>query len=273
MDARLRKLTVGLSIESALYQGLDMADLEDLYSDPNEARIRELHGRLIASTDHRYREMAIWLEPTLGARPPTSDPARLAGEMREMEFVLLILTRKAGAAQREVNAWMNYVANAAQFIVDGFWIDAKILLSRALTSSRAPAVEALKADPDLLREVDVLQRATSSYFAEIKCYPVSISIPVEKVDTALGLQGIMIDLMKGWDAVDEEGRNVRETVRGLSSVLRHLMERRGTPEEVRGELGVVASRINWFLPRIEDERRRSRLSGHLQTIETLASRL
>jgi hypothetical protein len=273
LDAKLRRLTVGLAIESALDQGLDFVTLEGFYSDPDEAGIRELHGRLIASVDHRDREVAIWLEPALGAEPLRSDPARLAGEMREMEFILLILARRAGAAQYEVNAWMNYVANAAQFIVDGFWMDAKILLSRALMSSGTPAVEALKADPDLLYEVDVLQRATAAYFDEMRGYPVSINVPAERLDAALDLQGIMIDLMRGGDPGGEEGRHVKETFHGLSSVLRHLMESRETPEEIRRELGVVAGRIDWFLPSIADEGKRALLEDYRRTIEVLASRL
>ena len=273
MDAKLRRLTVGLAIESALDQGLDAGALKGLYSDPDEARIRELHGRLITSGDHRDREVAIWLEPALGAEPLKSDPARLAGEMREMEFILLTLARRAGAAQKEVNAWMNYVANAAQFIVDGFWIDAKILLSRALMSSGTPAVEALKADPDLLYEVDVLQRATAAHFEELRGYPVSISVPAGRLDAALELQWVMIDLMRSGDRGGEEGRHVKETVHGLSSVLHHLMESRETPEDIRKELGVVASRIDWFLPSIADEGRRALLEGYRRTIEVLASGL
>jgi hypothetical protein len=272
LDAKLRRLTVGLAIESALDQGLDFVALEGLYSDPDEAGIRELHGRLIASVDHRDREVAIWLEPALGAEPLKSDPAKLAGEMMEMEFILLTLARRASAAQQEVNAWMNYVANAAQFVVDGFWIDAKILLSRALMSSGTPAVEALKADPDLLYEVDALQRATAAYFEELRGYPVSISVPAGRLDATLDLQGIMIDLMRRWGR-DEEKMHVRETVRGLSSVLRHLTESRETPEDIRKELDVVASRIDWFLPSIADEDRRSLLEGYRRTIGVLASRL
>jgi hypothetical protein len=273
LDAKLRRLTVGLAIESALDQGFDVVALGGLYSDPDEAGIRELHGRLITSVDHRDREVAIWLEPALGADSLKSDPAKLAGEMREMEFILLTLARRAGVAQQEINAWMNYVANAAQFIVDGFWIDAKILLSRALMSSGTPAVEALKADPDLLYEVDVLQRATSAYFDELRGYPVSIRVPTERLNAALDLQGIMIDLMRSGELGGEEGRKVKETVHGLSSVLHHLMGSRETPEEIRKELGVVASRINWFLPSIANEGRRALLEGYRRTIEALASRL
>ena len=139
-------------------------------------------------------------------------------------------------------------------------------------SSGTPAVEALKADPDLLYEVDVLQRATAAYFDELRGYPVSISVPAGRLDAALDLQGIMIDLMRG-DHGGEEGRNVKETVHGLSSVLRHLMEGQETPEEIRKELGVVASRIDWFLPSVADEGRRSLLEGYRWTIGALASRL
>jgi hypothetical protein len=193
--------------------------------------------------------------------------------MREMEFILLTLVRRAGAAQHEVNIWMNYVANAAQFIVDGFWMDAKILLSRALMSSEKPAVEALKADPDLLYEVDVLQRATSAYFDELRGYPVSISVPAERLDAALDLQGIMIDLMRGGELGGEEKGNIKETVHGLSSALHHLMESRKTPEEIRRELSVVANRIDWFLPSITDEGRHALLEDYRRTIEVLSSRL
>lgn len=226
----------GLAYECSIVNRVGVETLSRLYEEPSMERIRELHERFILSDNHKRREVAIWLEPALELGPIRTPPERLAREMREMEFILLILTRRAGDAWRTVNRWMDYIANAAISLVQGYWIDAKIYLSRALEASRSGEVEALKMQPHLSYEVDVLQRATLSYFEELRRYPVGLDIPHGSVEPLLSIQAVLLEMMEDRYLRGIGGRNLRESIYRLSRAIRYLMDEKGGPkagDEVR----------------------------------------
>jgi len=209
-----------------MLSGAATKDLASLYSDPEPQAVRALHLSLVASQDHRDREAGIWLQTGMDQASARTDPAGLAGELSKMEYLLYVLIPRAGDAQREVNDWMNYTANAAHLITDGFLVDAKIMLSRALHVSRTPAVEGLKAHPSLVYEVGVFQEATASFYREAMGYSVGLQIPMEMLDAALKLQEGMLEVMRSRVSVDgaRENRLILGVVSGLSSSLRRLME-------------------------------------------------
>ena len=275
MDEKFVKVVVGLALESALVLKCDIRTLVALYSDPDLGRVRELHDQLIESPDHYNRVVAIWLEPALEFGPLKSDPRGLVKEMREMEFVLSVLINRVGEAQREVNDWMNYIANASQSIEDDFWIDAKILLSRAVRSSQHPSVEKLKADPSLRYEVDVLQRATASYFEEVKGYPLRLKVPEERLEAILKVQEIMLEMMQAHYG-EEQGKNAKITgppIHRLSATIRYLMDERREIEAAKRELRLASEYIETMLNEIIDEERREKTfvykEGIKEVIHTL----
>ncbi len=226
MDPRALRIAVGLALESAILSGAPTEDLASLYSKPEPQAVTALHLRLMESQDHRAREAGIWLQTGMDLDPARTDPAGLAGELGKMEYLLYILISKAGDAQRVVNDWMNYTANAAQLLTDGFLVDAKIMLNRALHASQTPAVEGLKAYHGLGYEVGVFQEATASYYREAMGYPVGLRIPEETLDAALKLQEGMLEVMLSRVSVEGPGENqlVLGVVSGLSSSVRRLME-------------------------------------------------
>ncbi len=266
LEPRALKIAVGLALESAILSRAETGTLVSLYSDPDPQGVLELHDRLMESGDHRDREAAIWLETGLELDPMKSDPAGLVVELREMEYVLFAFISRAGGAQREVNDWMNYIANAAQFITDGFWVDAKMMLSRALQASRAPPVEELKSEPGLSYEVGVFQGATASYFDEVRGYPVALWIPEERLDTILMLQRSMLEIMRSRMRLEapEEPELIRGIIHRLSSSLKHLMEEK--TEEARRELGTVTRQIGDWLDLMEDAEKRGLVEGHGRSI-------
>ena len=136
MDQRLVKLTSGFAFQTAIAHNREVESLSDLYSAPSLDKVRKLHDRLLASSNNIDREIAIWLEPALQSDEENPDPKSLVTEMKEMEFLLYTLINRAYGAQPEINDWMNYIANAAESLADGYWIDAKILLSRAVETSQ-----------------------------------------------------------------------------------------------------------------------------------------
>jgi hypothetical protein len=225
MDSRLLKMAVGLALETAIVQRRETRELTSLYSDPDQRKIAELHGNLISSDDSYEREVAIWLELALEAPTLKSDPQKLAAEMREFESVLYALISRRGSFETELNHWMNFVANAAQYIQDGYWIDAKIMLSRAVHLSRATAVEKIKSTPEYGYEIDVLQKATVSYFNEIKGYPLELKIPEGSLEPIVAVQEVLLDMMREYyDGEHGEEEASRQVIQRLSSVIRHLME-------------------------------------------------
>ncbi len=178
---------------------------------------------MIASDDSYEREVAIWLELALEASPLKSDPQKLAPEMREFESVLYTLISRMGSFETELNHWMNFVANAAQYIQDRYWIDAKIMLSQAVYLSKAAAVEKIKSTPEYGFEIDVLQKATVSYFEEMKGYPLELKIPEDSLQPIILVQEVMLDMMREYyDGGQEEA--FRQVIQRLSSVIRHLIE-------------------------------------------------
>jgi hypothetical protein len=225
LDLRLLKMAVGLALETAIVQRRETRELTALYSDPDRRKIAKLHGRLIDSDDSYEREVAIWLELALEAPPLKSDPQKLAAEMREFESVLYTLISRMGSFETELNHWMNFVANAAQYIQDGYWIDAKIMLSRAVYISKATAVEKIKSTPEYSYEIDVLQKATVSYFDDMKGYPLELKIPEGSLEPVVAVQEVMLDMMREYyDGGHGEEEASRQAIQRLSSVIRHLME-------------------------------------------------
>ncbi|UCH57749.1 MAG: hypothetical protein JSV18_02225 [Candidatus Bathyarchaeota archaeon] len=233
MDTDHLRFATGLALESAIVHGRETEALLSLYSDPEPESARELHDGLAASDHQHDREAAIWLETGLDTQAEAPDPRGLVAEMREMEVLLLVLIRKVGKTQRELNLWMDYIANAGQFLLDGLWIDAKIMLNRAVDCSKRGPVEALRSRPDLGYQLDVMQRATASYFEEVKGYSIGLQFPRERLGEILGVQRALLELMMDrYRDAGEDGDLARRAARQLSSALRHLMEgRKGKAEK------------------------------------------
>lgn len=275
MDDKFVKVVVGLALESALVLKRDIRTLIALYSDPDLGRAREIHDQLIESRDHYDRVVAIWLEPMLEFGPLKSDPKGLVKEMREMEFVLYLLTNRVGEAQREVNDWMNYIANASQSIEDDFWIDAKILLSRAVQSSQHPSVEKLKADPSLRYEVDVLQRATVSYFEEVKGYPLRLNVPEDRLEVVLMIQEIMFEMMQIHHGVEQGNyaEITRPQIHRLSTAIRYLMDAKKELEATKREVQLAAEYLEMRLNEIVDKEIRGLIGVYNEKIKELINTL
>ncbi len=266
------KIVVGLALETAIVHRRDVRDLLALYSEPEFERLREIHDRLIASDDPYDREVAIWLEPALDVGTLMSDPNTLAREMREMEQLLYVLINQAGGAQKDVNYWMNYIANAAQFIQDGFWIDAKVMLSRALHSSQKESIVKLKSVPSLSYKVDILQRATASYFEEAKGYPLGLRIPEEMMGSILTVQEILLGIMRDHyrRGQGEGARLVLQMVHRLSSAVRYLMDEEKV-EKAQKELVLTTRYLDGWLDAIDDDDTREHANVYYERLEEVIS--
>jgi len=227
LDPRKLKLVIGLALENAIVYNRYTEELVELYNNPKLKDLEELHGRLIEKDDHTSRTIAIWLELAIEQEPVKANPQRLAIELREMEYVLYNIISTTRKAKREVNDWMNYIANASNYIQQDLWIDAKIIVSRAVRESQKEEIEDLKLNPELGRKIDILQKATLSYFNELKEYPLKLEIPKENLGKILKIQEVMLKLLRKYRIKginEKEKRFARETVHRLSSSLKYMME-------------------------------------------------
>ena len=269
----LVKIAVGLALENAIYNGQVIQHLASLYSDPDMERALRLHDELISSNDHLERETAFFLQLGLDTGPPQGDPLGLAGEMREMEHLLYAYLNKYGRAQKTMNDWLNYIANASQSIIDGYWTDAKILLSLAVQASQDPTVEALKTNPELRYRVETLQGATASYFQELKGYPLKLKISDESAASILMIQGPLLEMLQKPNIVEDKTGDeyAIKVVRGSHTAIKYLMEKNGS--EAKHELLNVERLLESWLEDLGDDENRSQLDDYYVNVKSVLGTL
>lgn len=270
MDQRFVKFTIGFALQTAIVHNREVESVSALHSAPSLDKVGKLHDRLLVSDNHLDREIAIWLEPLLQFDRQNPNPEGLVTEMREIEFVLYTLVNRAGEAQREINDWMNYIANAAESLADGYWIDAKMLLSRALETSRSKPVESLKIDPNLARELDILQRATGDYFQEMRRYPLKLAVPEERLETLLKLQEIVLDLIKFKQREDhDEGDIIGSVISRLNTAIRLLMNEKKTVDAAKQEVRSAGEYLDQAKNKVAEKEKQKLISECRKRIDEL----
>jgi hypothetical protein len=263
MRKEFRKLIVGFALERALIYKQDTTELEKLYNNPEEKRIQDQYIQLIGSKNHQERALAIWLSTALKQKPLRNNPGNLVKELRKLEYLLYNLMNQLVNGKKQVNNWMNYVLNAAQLLEDGFYLDAKVMLSRALQESEKKEVIELKNHPKLRYEVNVFQQATRSYFNEVEQYPVNINIR-SHLEKVLITQEIMLKLLTEFKPEKgEEERVSKEAIVKMSSVIRYLWGK--SYEKAEKELFLAAGYMERWLEFL-DVGKRDRMLSMLQSI-------
>ena len=273
MEDTLVKIAVGLALEKAIYNGQEIQHLTSLYSDPDVERAIKLHDELISSNDHLERETAFFLQLGLDIGPLQGDPLVLAGEMREMEHLLYAYLNKYGRAQKAMNDWLNYIANASQSIIDGYWTDAKILLSLAVQASQDSTVEALKTKPELRYRVETLQGATASYFQELKGYPLKLKIGDESAASILMIQVPLLELLQKPNIVEDKSGDeyAIKVVRGSHTAIKYLMEKKES--EAKRELLNVERLLESWLENLGDDENRPQLDDYYVNVKSVLGTL
>ena len=218
---------MGLALKSELYNKRATPALVALYARPNLDAIEDLHDRLLASPDHVDREVAFWLELALEQPPIPLDLEDVRTELTEMEVLLYDLVLRAdSASQGSLNDWMNYLANVPQSLQDGRGLDAKVLMSLAVQSSRSEAVERWKRDPLARYRIEILQKETARLFEVIKRIPLRLHVADERVDALEEVQDILIDALRQAnrpDAPADLNDALRYPIQKLEASQRHLM--------------------------------------------------
>lgn len=258
MNERLNKIIVGLALWAEIYNKRFNQTLFDLYSSPSLDGIKALYDRFINSNDHFDREVAFWLQPALEQTPLKIDLKNLVDEMKEMEFILFdLLWRVDAENQHDINDWLNYMTNATYSIQDGYWVDAKILMSQALQSSKKISVKGIKKDPRLRYEIELLQRETLRCFEQVKMFPFKLRISEERLDAILEVQEILIELMPKY-FLGHPKKKVEDLIsypiQNFSAALRYLMRSDIKTERVSKEVGLASEHLKRQINNITDKK-------------------
>jgi len=206
---KFMKIIVGLALEEIIRklkfdpQLNDLyVQLDDLYSDPNRAKIKSLHSDLVSSSNGNFREIGFWLEPLITFPEPNIDWRDLVIEMQETElglfniFYLLEVSRERQHEVNDLREWFNSIGSSVNYIRQDDWIHAKIHASKAFEFSLSDSIEKMREDEHLKGAIDAFRRETEKYFEHIKTFPVRIEIPEDRFDTIIEVQEVLVELMK-----------------------------------------------------------------------------
>ena len=244
MNNRFNKVVVGVALKNDMYNRGINQRLLDLYANPNHDAIKDLHDQLLASTNHFDREAAFWLSLALREAPLSLNLRDMIHELNEMEVMLYdLLWRVEAGSQLDLNNWMNYIANVPQSIQDGFAVDAKILMSLAVQSSRTEAIERIKGNPSLRYKIEILQQETTRLFDIIKKIPLKLVIPEERLDALVTLQDLLIDLLQRHRSErpgNEHNALFRYLIGKLEASERYLMQSNVKTDKATKEIALAS---------------------------------
>lgn len=273
MSARLNKVVVGLALKNELYNKRLNQTLFDIYTHPEIDAIKDLHDRLISSKDHCDREVAFLLELALQQPPAQIDLEDVNTELSEMEVLLYDLVLRVNSeSQRSLNDWMNYIANVPQSIRDGRGIDAKILMSLAVQSSRNESVERIKSDSELMYKIEVLQKETSRLFDVIKRIPLRLVASEERLDALEKLQDILIALLQRYNSEHpQEGVKdlLRYPIQKLEASQRCLMGSDVKNDAAKNEVLIASKYLEQHMNDITDKNYLEWMKSLLEKIQSL----
>jgi|GEM_PF-2688378 len=239
-DRRFQKVTVGLALENEFYNGRDNRLLSELYENPSTEKTSNTYRRFIASRDHREREAAFWLELGLSQDPTTfPDKVALLNRIRQMETIIYDILGRAGQnISQSLNDWLNYIANAGESISQGYWIDAKILMSRAVDASEETVSKTSLTDVKMRRELGILRSETRRDFEELLKASFRLRLPEKHLDDILAVQGLHLKILRQQAAeVTEMGMNLsRYLVERLATAERLLLQENSETSKARQEI-------------------------------------
>jgi hypothetical protein len=256
MDKRFQRVAVGLALENELNKGRDDPLLRGLYDNPSTEKITAAYRRLITSKDHDDREASFWLELGL-SQDPTSFPDKnaLLSQIRKMEIIIYdILGKAKPSIIQPLNDWMNYLANAGESINEGYWIDAKILMSRAVDASEETISKLSLTDLQNRRELEILRTETIRDYEELLEASFRLKLPISRLDALQTVQGIHLQLLRRQlaDKADSSRHMIRYLVEKLATAEKLLLQEEATVQKAQEEIEQTLAYLDAQVLRVED---------------------
>jgi hypothetical protein len=256
MDKRFQRVAVGLALENELNKGRDDPLLRGLYDNPSTEKISATYRRLITSKDHDDKEASFWLELGL-SQDPTSFPDKnaLLSQIRKMEIIIYdILGKAKPSIIQPLNDWMNYLANAGESINEGYWIDAKILMSRAVDASEETISKLGLTDLQNRRELEILRTETIRDYEELLKASFRLKLPISRLDALQTVQGIHLRLLRRQlaEKADSSRNMIRYLVEKLATAEKLLLQEEATVEKAKEEVEQTLAYLDARVLRVED---------------------
>ena len=197
-DKRFQRIAVGLAIENGLQDGYEDRILDELYENPSSEKIAKTYRSMIGSNAPRERAVALWLELGLFQEPTTfPDTTELLRRINETEAILYSLLGQAALSiAQPLNNWLNYVANTGESINTGFWMDAKVYMSRAVESADETLAKVGLADPKMLCDLDILRSETRRDYEELLKASFRLKLPEDVLNQILAVQEQLIGILR-----------------------------------------------------------------------------
>ena len=240
-----------------MYNGRDDRLLRELYESPSAEKISGAYRRLIVSGKHDEREVAFWLELGLSQEPTTfPDKPELLHQIRQMETILYDILGRAGPnLSRPLNDWLNYIANAGESVSQGYWIDAKILMSRAVDASDETLSKVTPSDAKMRHELGILRSETRRNFEELLKASFRLKLAEKRLDAILAVQSLLLRTLR---------QQVTEAAKWNANLSRYLVGRLATAEKLllqedlvpkaKGEIEQALAYLEGQTPRFQDGR-------------------
>ena len=239
------KVIAGFALIYDLWNERSTPELHVLYEQPTVEAFRQVHSVLQSSDDYRDREAAIWLMLALNMPEPRVDLQDTVNELQEMEFIIRRLLSRSGEAwQADLNMWMDYLANAAIGLKDGFWLDAKMDLNRALSLATGRGIMGIPSTAGISHEISLLRNETRRLFLIVRDIPVRLNVPVERLDLVLNLQTLLMKAIAlQMRRMEETSEALAQAVRDINQALRQAMREGEKESSVMEQLRLVSSRL------------------------------
>ena len=198
------KIVVGLALVNELHIRNASQDMLDVFRTPSMEQIGELYDRLSISTVSIDQETSLFLGLALDRMPFEVDLHQILVMMKEIEVLLFaFISQISGVAQRNLNDWYNYLANASQSLQDGDFFDAKILANRAYQSAKMVTIDNLPSKFSLRGKIGILRQGTLDAFQKIREIPVRLRVTEERHEIVVEELEILIEsLILYWEKGD-----------------------------------------------------------------------
>jgi hypothetical protein len=234
---QLLKIAIGLALKSELYHGRINTKLYDLYKNPDHGNVQKYYSFMIESDHHVDREVAFWLELAIPKPPERISLAAVIDVLRKMEVILYDLLVQANPnLLKDLNDWLNYLANIPHMLENNRGIEAKRLISQAFDSSRASTIEMLKNDPKIARKLQILQQETQHLYHQILRIPLKLVIPLEQREPVLTLQHQILELIRIGMKPREHTTNYQYALQRLEHIQTQLMSPNAPHQLIKKEL-------------------------------------
>lgn len=266
-----------MALECELYNRRFNRNLLNLYANPSVEGIKALHRNLIASKSHLDREVAFWLEPALEQTQIKLDVTGIIMELRGIEMELSSLLGRVNPSMiRDINDWLDYIANAGHSVEDEDWLGAKIFMSNALQSSKADSVEKIKTNVSLRYALEVLQGETLKCFDQIKKAASTVKVPEERLNVIVELQAILVELMRKYylEGLDERaGDLIHYPIQKLSIAIQYLMRFNIKTERASQEIMLASQHLEETVKETADRKTQELAKKTYEKIKTVSKQL